>query len=85
MDRIVAAFLTTDSSILLRKILVSFRILKAEIEVNTKTAIVVVFIPPAVEPGDPPIIISIMIIARPDSDMVSKLTELNPAVRGVTA
>ena len=48
-----------------------------------RTAIVVVFIPPAVEPGEPPINIRIIINSKPGSLMIVKSTVLKPAVLGV--
>ena len=53
-------------------------------EVENMTANVVVFIPPAVDPGDPPISINIVVIAIPTSVMDNWSTVLNPAVLGVT-
>lgn len=51
---------------------------------ENKTAIVVVFMPPAVEPGEPPISISIIIRYNPVSLIAVRFTVLNPAVLGVT-
>ena len=51
---------------------------------ENKTAIVVVFIPPAVEPGEPPISIRIIIRYNPVSLIAVRFTVLNPAVLGVT-
>lgn len=45
---------------------------------------VVVLIPPAVEPGEPPVIINIIIIKTPASLSAVKSTVLKPAVLGVT-
>ena len=52
---------------------------------NTKTARVVVFIPPAVEPGEPPISIRKIMMALEDSVIAVKSAVLKPAVLGVTA
>ena len=49
------------------------------------TAIVEVFIPPAVEPGEPPINIKIIKIVNPISLTPLRLIVLNPAVLGVIA
>ena len=49
------------------------------------TATVVTFIPPAVEPGAPPISISVMVSAWPGPSSSDRGTVLYPAVRGVTA
>ena len=58
---------------------------KTAITLANRTAIVVVFIPPAVEPGEPPINIKIVIIDCPVSLMEVRSAVLNPAVLGVTA
>ena len=81
----VAALFMVCSSILLPKIcgLLLRRI--TAIEFATNTASVVVFMPPAVDPGDPPINISIIVTACPALDIAFKSAVLNPAVRGVTA
>ena len=84
MSRIVDAFLTTASSIRRpKKWVCSFR-QNVEIAVAERTAMVVVFIPPAVEPGLPPISMSKMMIYCPVSFMDVKSIVLNPAVLGVT-
>ena len=49
-----------------------------------RTAAVVVFIPPAVDPGEPPISIRIIIIIWPASVSAVSSTVLKPAVLGVT-
>ncbi len=56
-----------------------------EITVNIIIARVVVLIPPAVDPGDPPINIYIIVITFPDPDIAVVEILLNPAVLGVTA
>ena len=45
-----------------------------------RMAMVVVFIPPAVDPGEPPISIKIIAIVLPGSDICEKSAVLNPAV-----
>ena len=80
----VAAVLTTPHSILRPKnwTLSCWRKVAAAFAINT--ASVVVFIPPAVEPGDPPIIIR-KIITACDAPVISeRITVLKPAVLGVT-
>ena len=52
---------------------------------NISTAKVVVFIPPAVELGEPPTSISIIIIAFETSVILEISIVLNTAVLGVTA
>lgn len=63
----------------------SFDLLTEDNTVNTATTKVVVFIPPAVDPGFPPIIIRIIVnnIEPSVKDAVSSV--LKPAVLGVTA
>ena len=82
--RIVAAFLIVSSFTLRPKKCVCSLRLNTEIAVENKTASVVVFIPPAVEPGEPPISISMIVIAVPVSLISVKSAVLNPAVLGVT-
>ena len=50
----------------------------------TSTMIVVIFIPPAVDPGAPPISIRMIMIILPLSFNLSRLWVLNPAVLVVT-
>ena len=57
---------------------------KTERAEENKTAIVVVFIPPAVEPGEPPISIRIIMKYNPVSPIAVRSAVLNPAVLGVT-
>ena len=79
-----AAFLTVASSILLLiNSALSFR-RNTEIAEANRTAIVVVFIPPAVDPGEPPISMSRIITVRPTSLIRVRSAVLNPAVLGVT-
>ena len=51
--------------------------------VEHMTAKVVVFIPPAVDPGDPPISMRTTMITMPDSVSRVKSAVLNPAVLAV--
>ena len=53
-------------------------------ELAMRTATVVVLIPPAVEPGEPPIIIRTIIVAMEGSCSAVQSTVLNPAVLVVT-
>ena len=84
IKKTVAAFLSTSPFILRPKKLASSLRRKVAIAIANNTAIVVVFIPPAVEPGLPPISIKIIVINCPASLIDVKSTVLNPAVRGVT-
>ena len=61
ISKIAAAFLIVASSMRLPKHSMLSFLLKTETAENSKTAIVVVFIPPAVEPGEPPISINIIV------------------------
>ena len=84
-SRMDEAFFTTFcSSLLPKKCEYSF-LRKTDKALANITATVVVFIPPAVEPGDPPIIINAIIIACPASLMLVRSAVLKPAVLGVTA
>lgn len=85
ISEIVAAFFTTSSSMRRPKRLAFSLRRKVEIAVVSKTAMVVVFKPPAVDPGLPPISISAMVINCPASLKSVNSTVLKPAVRGVTA
>ena len=69
----------------LPKNLVSSRRLNTDIADEIRTAKVVVFIPPAVDPGEPPVSIRISIITIDPCFIMLKFTVLNPAVLGVTA
>ena len=84
INKITAAFLIVSSVILLPKHSESYFLLNTAINVMKSTAIVVVFIPPAVEPGEPPISINRISIVFPLSLKSDKSTVLNPAVLGVT-
>ena len=77
-------FLETWSSSLLPNTSVDFLFLNVVMTDNKSTAKVVVLIPPAVEPGEPPIIISTNIINRPLSVNAARSTVLKPAVLGAT-
>ena len=82
--RIVAAFRIASSFTLRPKKCVCSLRLNTEIAVENRTARVVVFIPPAVDPGEPPMSINIIVIAVPASLNCVKSAVLNPAVLGVT-
>ena len=84
IKKIVAAFLIVSSGICLPKKLVCSFFQNTDNADETRTARVVVFIPPAVEPGEPPMSISIMISICPTSLSKVKSAVLNPAVLGVT-
>ena len=73
-----------SSAILLLNAEASPRLLKTDIDVMITTANVVIFMPPAVDPGAPPTSISPVIIAMPVSDIFVRSAVLNPAVLGVT-
>ena len=79
------AFLITDPSRRLPKAPGFSCFRKVAMALNTKTARVVVFIPPAVEPGEPPISIRKIMMALEDSVIAVKSAVLKPAVLGVTA
>ena len=83
--RMVAAFRIVSSSTRRPKKWVCSLRRKTEIAVERRTAIVVVFIPPAVDPGEPPISIRMIMMAMPTSLSWVKSMVLNPAVLGVTA
>ena len=82
--RIVAAFLTELSGILRPKKWAESCLRNTDKAEEKSTAIVVVFIPPAVEPGEPPISIRMIISRSPVSLISVRSTVLNPAVLGVT-
>ena len=84
IKNIVEAFFIESEGMLRPNIFALFFFLNAENAVANSTAMVVVFIPPAVEPGEPPIIINIIKMVIPASDISIKFAVLNPAVRGVT-
>ena len=83
--KIVAALFTASSDTDLPKNCGCSFFLNTDIAFLNRTATVVTFIPPAVEPGAPPISISIISIPSPASLNVFSGTVLNPAVLGVTA
>ena len=84
ITRIVAAFLITLSPILRPKKQVFSLRRNVETAVPISTAIVVVFMPPAVEPGLPPISIRKIKIYCPASLNSDRSMVLKPAVRVVT-
>jgi hypothetical protein len=81
---IVIALVTAELLMRRSNISVSRFPFREEIIVKSKTPNVVVFIPPAVEPGDPPINIRIMVTKIVVSFIPTRLMVLNPAVLGVT-
>ena len=82
--KIVAAFRSVSLEILRPKKWVCSRLRKTETALDSMTAKVVVFMPPAVDPGEPPININAIMIMQPVSLIVVRSTVLNPAVLGVT-
>ena len=84
INKTAPALRTVSSDILLLKHCTSFLRLNTVIAESNRTAKVVVFIPPAVEPGEPPISIRMTIMAVPDSSIAARSVVLKPAVRVVT-
>ena len=82
--RMVAAVLTASQSTLRPKNWTLSRWRKVAITLPSRTVSVVVFIPPAVEPGEPPMSIRKIITAKDELDIPGRLTVLKPAVLGVT-
>ena len=80
----VAAILTVWSLILRENAEASSLWRKVPFALRIRTAMVVVFIPPAVEPGDPPISMSAMLKSFPESENSLKSVVLKPAVLVVT-
>ena len=78
------AFLIISESILLAKKCVCSLLANTEIIVPARTASVVIFMPPAVDPGAPPVSMSMIITATPSSLSDVRSTVLNPAVLVVT-
>ena len=78
------AALAMSSSSLRPKHSIFFLCLKVEITLSTSTAAVVIFIPPAVEPVEPPISIRQIIRRILPSENAARSTVLKPAVRIVT-
>ena len=81
----VAAFLIVLSSILLPNRWTLFFLKNTEEIFADRTASVVVFIPPAVDPGEPPTSIRAIISMLPAPDREEREAVLNPAVLGVIA
>ena len=73
------------SSILLPNSCALFFLRNTEKAPEKRTAIVVVFMPPAVDPGDPPISINTISSILPVPDKEEKDVVLKPAVLGVIA
>ena len=84
INKTAPAFLTVLSGTRLLKHSTSFLRENTVIAPRKSTANVAVFIPPAVDPGHPPISISTIIISVPDSDICERSCELKPAVLAVT-
>ena len=84
INKIAPALRTASSGILLPKHSTSFFLENTEMAARKITAKVVVFIPPAVDPGEPPISIRSIIIKTPDSSICERSVELKPAVLVVT-
>ena len=84
INKTAPALRTVSSDILLLKHCTSFLRLNTVIAESNRTAKVVVFIPPAVEPGEPPISIRIIIIITDACFIALRSTVLNPAVLNVT-
>ena len=85
MRSTVTAFFTVSSAILRPKKCPLARFRNTATEQETSTARVVVFMPPAVEPGLPPTSIRRMVTIRPTSLSWVRSEVLKPAVLGVTA
>lgn len=81
---IVAAIRTAPPEILRLKSWVFSFLRNTDMAEENNTAMVVVFIPPAVEPGDPPMSISTMVSIWPVSLKSVKSEVLKPAVLVVT-
>ena len=84
INKTAPALQTVSFDILLLKHCTSFLRLNTVIAEGNRTAKVAVFIPPAVEPGEPPISIRMIIMAVPDSSIAARSVVLKPAVRVVT-
>ena len=81
----VAALFTTSSSTRRPKRRTLLRLRNTATALAASTATVVIFMPPAVDPGAPPTSMSPRSTDRPLSDMAERSPVLKPAVRGVTA
>ena len=79
-----AAFFTTEPSMRLPQTSASSFLRQTENALRIRTASVVVFIPPAVEPGEPPTSMSRVIIALEEPVIAERSAVLKPAVLGVT-
>lgn len=84
MIKMVAAWRTASLEIRRLKKLADSFLRKTANELASKTASVVVFIPPAVEPGEPPTSIKTVMINWPGSLIAVRSAVLKPAVLGVT-
>lgn len=79
-----AAFFTAEPSMRLPQTSASSFLRQTENALRIRTASVVVFIPPAVEPGEPPTSMSMVIIALEEPVIAGRSAVLKPAVLGVT-
>ena len=82
--KIAVALRTVSAGILLPNIVASSWCLNTDMADSERIANVVVFIPPAVDPGDPPISISMIVRISPAPLSVFWSAVLNPAVLVVT-
>ena len=73
-----------SSSLRLKTVTLPYLLEEARV-LKRRTAKVVVLMPPAVEPGLPPINMRTVVSALPDSESFVKSMVLKPAVLGVTA
>ena len=83
--QIAEACLTVSSAILRLNICAFSFLRKTEVAEANRTASVVFFIPPAVDPGEPPTSIKKIISKSPTSLIRPRFVVLKPAVLGVTA
>lgn len=84
ISRMAEAFRAASSEIRRWNRLVSLLLRNTLTASAASTATVVVFIPPAVDPGEPPISINIMKMKIPGSLKAVRFMVLKPAVRVVT-
>ncbi len=82
--RMAAASRTVSFSTLLLNITVSSRRLNTEMAEAKRSAAVVVFMPPAVDPGEPPISMRKIMRKIPESENRVRSVVLKPAVLQVT-
>ena len=84
INSVAAVFTAEGSSLRLNRWTSEFCLI-VDTTVAASTAKVVVFIPPAVDPGDPPISISTVVIPFEGPERSVRSVVLKPAVLGVTA